>query len=103
MISRGQRHPIDLSLENTIISQNEEAAVTLEDTLKSSTESSEELEFNNFLEQSSLLSSSEKDFIILRLEGMNMDEISKDLQTSAYKIRDNLREKIEDLLEEAKA
>jgi len=103
LISRGQRYPIDLSLENTIISQNEEAAVTLEDTLKSSTESSEELEFNNFLEQSSLLSSSEKDFIILRLEGMNMDEISKDLQTSAYKIRDALREKIEDLLEEAKA
>ena len=103
LISRGQRHPIDLSLENTIISQNEEAAVTLEDTLKSSTESSEELEFNNFLEQSSLLSSSEKDFIILRLEGMNKDEISNVLQTSAYKIRDNLREKIEDLLEEAKA
>ena len=31
---------------------------------------------------------------------MNMDEISKDLQTSAYKIRDNLRERIEDILAE---
>ena len=76
--------------------------ITLEDTLKSSAEATEELEFKDLLEQSSSLSSAEKDFILLRLEGMNMDEISKDLQTSAYKIRDALREKIGDLLEEAK-
>ena len=103
LISRGQRQPIDLSLENTVISQSDEAAITLEDTLKSSVASSEELEFKDLLEQSSLLSLPEKNFILLRLEGMNMDEISKDLQTSSYKIRDNLREKIGDLLEEAKA
>ena len=103
LISRGKRQPIDLSLENTLVSQNGENSITLEDTLKDSTNTSEDLEFNDLLENSYLLSSVERDFIILRLEGMNMDEISKDLQTSAYKIRDHLRVKIGDLLEEAKA
>ena len=102
LISRGQRQPIDLSLENTVITQSDDSAITLKDTLKSSTATSEELEFKDLLEQSSLLSPPEENFILLRLEGMNMDEISKDLQTSAYKIRDNLRGKIGDLLEEAK-
>jgi len=103
LISRGQRQPIDLSLENTLVARNEEGTVTLNEVLKDSTNISDDLEFKDLLENSSLLSLVEKDFIILRLEGMNMDEISKDLQTSAYKIRDNLREKIGDLLEEAKA
>ena len=102
LISRGQRQPNNLSLENTLIAQSNQGPITLEDTLKSSAEATEELEFKDLLEQSSSLSSAEKDFILLRLEGMNMDEISKDLQTSAYKIRDALREKIGDLLEEAK-
>jgi len=103
LISRGQRQPIDLSLENTLVARNEEGTVTLNEVLKDSTNISDDLEFKDLLKNSSLLSLVEKDFIILRLEGMNMDEISKDLQTSAYKIRDNLREKIGDLLEEAKA
>lgn len=105
LISRGQRQSIDLSLDST---QKREANsngfdVSLADTLADSTNISEDLEFNDLLENSVFLSSVEKDFIVLRLEGMNMDEISKDLQTSAYKLRDNLREKIGDLLEEAKA
>ena len=102
LISRGKRQPIDLSLENTLVSQDGENSITLEDTLKDSTDTSEDLEFRDLLENSRLLSSVERDFIVLRLEGMNMDEISKDLQTSAYKIRDHLREKIGELLEEAK-
>jgi len=105
LISRGQRQPIDLSLDST---QKREAGsngfdVSLADTLADSTNSYDDLEFNDLLENSVFLSSVEKDFIVLKLEGMNMDEISKDLQTSAYKLRDNLREKIGDLLEEAKA
>lgn len=107
LISRGQRQPIDLSLDGTQKridkADSDGFDVFLADTLADSTNISEDLEFNSFLENSVFLSSVEKDFIILRLEGMNMDEISKDLQTSAYKIRDNLREKIGGLLEEAKA
>ena len=107
LISRGQRQPIDLSLNSPQKrgdkSDSDGFYISLVDTLTDSTDISNDLEFNDFLETSFLLSSVEKDFIVLRLEGMNMDEISKDLQTSAYKIRDNLREKIGDLLEEAKA
>jgi len=106
LISRGQRHPVSLSLESQKRidrSDSEVYNVSLIDTLADPTNVSDDLEFMNLLENSALLSVAEKDFIILRLEGMNMDEISKDLQTSAYKIRDNLRDKIGELLEEAKA
>ena len=105
LISRGQRQPINLSLEKSQPRGSDADGwdTSLADALIDPTDTSEDLEFNDLLENSSLLSVVEKDFIILRLEGMNMDEISKDLQTSAYKIRDNLREKIGDLLEEAKA
>ena len=105
LITRGQRQPIDLSLDSTQKrgADSNGFDVALVDTLTDFIYISDDLEFNDFLETSFLLSSVEKDFIILRLEGMNMEEISKDLQTSAYKIRDNLREKIGDLLEEAKA
>ena len=99
LISRGQRQPIDLSLESTsIFNSGEDDNVTMDDTLEASDEFMQEVEFNDLL-KSSGLSLVEQDFIILRLQGMNMDEISKDLQTSAYKIRDNLKERIGDLIE----
>ena len=99
LISRGQRQPIDLTLETTsIFNSGEDDNVTMDDTLEASDEFMQEVEFNDLL-KSSGLSLVEQDFIILRLEGMNMDEISKDLQTSAYKIRDNLKERIGDLIE----
>ena len=41
----------------------------------------------------------EKSFIILRLEGLTMDEISEDLETSAYKLRAALRDKLGALFE----
>ena len=99
--------PINLSLEKSQTrgskSDFDGWDTSLVDTLADPINMSEDLEFNDLLESSSLLSVAEKNFIILRLEGLNMEEISKDLQTSAYKIRDNLREKIGSLLEEAKA
>ena len=99
LITRGQRQPIDLTLETTsIFNSGEDDNVTMDDTLEASDEFMQEVEFNDLL-KSSGLSLVEQDFIILRLEGMNMDEISKDLQTSAYKIRDNLKERIGDLIE----
>jgi len=102
LISRGQRQPNNLSLESTYVTQSQEdTTITFLDTFIDTTDTFNDLEFTNFLDNSSLLNV-EKNFILLRLEGMNMDEISKDLQTSAYKIRDNLREKIGELLEEAR-
>tara|TARA_Y100000310_G_scaffold253793_1_gene260755 strand:- start:1002 stop:1529 length:528 start_codon:yes stop_codon:yes gene_type:complete len=103
LISRGQRQPIDLSLENTQVassfSDSNESDISLLDTLEDPNDATIDFEFQDLLKSSSL-QPVERDFIILRLEGMNMDEISKDLQTSAYKIRDNLREKIGDIIAE---
>ena len=92
LISRGQRQPIDLSLENTqkrVEADFDGLAISLADTLADNNDQTEDFEFKDLLISSSLRSV-EREFILLRLEGMNMDEISKDLQTSAYKIRDNL-------------
>ena len=101
LISRGQRQPIDLSLESTKVGFTDfkELDTSLIDTLEDLNDTTSDFEFRELLKSSSLRSV-ERDFIILRLEGMNMDEISKDLQTSAYKIRDSLREKIGDILVE---
>ena len=44
------------------------------------------------------LSYSEQSFVRLRLEGMTMEEITEDLGDSAYKIRQNLQDKVEYIL-----
>jgi len=100
LIARGKRHPSELSLDSTsVIMDNDYDKLTLADRLENEDNTFDDVEFKDLLKTSSL-KQVEQDFIILRLEGMNMDEISKDLQTSAYKIRDGLREKIGDILEE---
>ena len=42
------------------------------------------------------LSKAEQDFLVLRLEGLTMEEITEDLGEPAYKIRQSLRKKILD-------
>ncbi len=56
-----------------------------------------DMEFDMIL-SSAQLNDAEKDFLRLRLEGMTMEEITQDLQDSAYKIRHNLQEKVKLLL-----
>ena len=41
-----------------------------------------------------MLFRSEEAFITLRLEGLTMEEISEDLEDSAYKLRQTVREKL---------
>jgi len=97
LITRGKRQQIDLSLENTqAFSDGEDQQIALIDTLEDPKNFFEESEFADLL-NSSVLLPVERDFIVLRLEGMNMDEISKDLQTSAYKLRSSLRAKLGEL------
>ena len=38
----------------------------------------------------------ERQFVLLRMEGLTMGEITEDLGESAYKIRQSLRDKLED-------
>ena len=99
LISKGQRIRIEPSLETSLSLE-----IVPSDLLKAMEDSSntfENVEFDELIDKLDL-TEIEKRFIILRVEGMTMDEISEDLKTSAYKLRDVLREKLEDSIEEFK-
>ena len=102
LISRGQRQPIALSLETVVSSpftEEEIIPLAILKALEDPVNIFEELEFNDLLDGFDL-TFVERSFIVLRLEGLTMDEISEDLQTSAYKLRSTLREKLGGLFEQ---
>ncbi len=94
LISRGQRQQIDLSLETTV-TDDELIPASILKALEDPVDTFEEINFDDLLSGFNL-TSTERSFITLRLEGLTMDEISEDLQTSAYKLRSVLREKLGD-------
>ena len=57
----------------------------------------EDVEFDELLAESDL-SPLERQFIDLRLEGLTMEEITEDLDESAYKIRQVVRLKLQGVL-----
>ena len=63
-----------------------------------SQDSFENLEILELL-RNSKLTMKEEQFILLRLEGLTMEEITEDLHESAYTIRSGLREKVRALFE----
>jgi len=97
LISRGQRQQIELSLETTVPDEETIPASILK-ALEDPINTFEEIEFEELLSGFNL-TSVERNFISLRLEGLSMEEISEDLQTSSYKLRSTLREKLGDLFE----
>ena len=102
LISRSQRQQIDLSLETTVSSTFTEEEIIPSAILKALEDpvnTFEEVEFEDLLVGFDL-TSVERSFIGLRLDGLTMDEISEDLQTSAYKLRSTLREKLGALFEQ---
>ena len=81
LISKGQRIRIEPSLETSLSLE-----IVPSDLLKAMEDSSntfENVEFDELIDKLDL-TEIEKRFIILRVEGMTMDEISEDLKTSAY-------------------
>ena len=92
LISKGQRQRIDISLENSLAL--EIIPKSLLKALNDEWNSFENIEFDEII-NTLKLADIERSFIILRVEGMTMDEISEDLRTSAYKLRDSLRAKVE--------
>ena len=44
------------------------------------------------------LTSQESNFVVLRLEGLTMEEISTELNDSAYKLRQSLQTKLKDFI-----
>tara|TARA_R110002020_G_scaffold406784_4_gene616925 strand:- start:208 stop:711 length:504 start_codon:yes stop_codon:yes gene_type:complete len=95
LISRGQRQQIDISLETTLYDSDVVSSSFMK-ALEDPTNTFEDLELNDLL-LGFKLTSPERSFIVLRLEGLTMDEISEDLQTSAYKLRSSLRVKLGEL------
>ena len=85
LISKGQRQQINISLETTL-NDSEMVPSSILKALEDPTNTFEVVEFNNLL-NSLNLTDIERSFITLKLEGLTMDEISEDLQTSAYKLR----------------
>jgi len=98
LISRGRREPIDLSLETTVTDDGHIPSSILK-ALEDPVNTFEEVEFEDLLSGFDL-TSIERKFILLRLEGLTMDEISEDLQTSSYKLRSTLREKLGEVFEQ---
>ena len=98
LISKGQRQQIDLSLETTV-TDDEFIPSSILKALEDPVNTFEDIEFDDLLSGFDI-TSSERSFIVLRLEGLTMDEISEDLQTSAYKLRSILREKLGELFEQ---
>jgi hypothetical protein len=81
-----------VSLETTITDEEFMPSSILK-ALEDPTNTFEDVEFADLLDAFDL-TSVERSFIGLRLDGLTMDEISEDLQTSAYKLRSTLREKL---------
>ena len=59
----------------------------------------EEAEMSEMLGQYNL-TRAERMFIVLRLEGLTMEEITEDLELSAYRVRESLRVKFRSLKDE---
>jgi len=60
-------------------------------------EFTQDIELNEVIKESNL-SPLEQQFVNLRLEGLTMEEITEDLNESAYKIRQGVREKLQGVL-----
>ena len=95
LINKAQKYDTPLSLDTSYYEEE-----TLLDKLSESLSdglSEVDVELQEFLDSLNL-TFDERQYIILRIEGLTMEEISEDLRTSAYKLKDVLRERLEYLL-----
>lgn len=95
LIYKAKRRIVPLSLDTIPVGYTTESYIDLlEDENNASVN---DIEFNILL-SSANLSDAERGFLRLRIEGMTMEEITEDLGDSAYKIRQNLQDKVEFIL-----
>ena len=93
LIYKAERRLVPLSLDIPMA----EGSITLADTLEDEQMSMEDVDFDILLDSANF-NSAEREFLRLRIEGMTMEEITEDLGDSAYKIRQNLQDKVEYIL-----
>ena len=100
LISKAQRQLLTESLDS---SYETEAGESLPQTSEVQLALADIDEFTHDVEVAELLvganlTSEESQFVSLRLEGLTMEEITDDLQESAYKLRQGAREKLQGVL-----
>ena len=100
LISKAQRRILTETLDVTYELAEDGGVVQSSKIIKALAnphEFTQDIEFNGLLDASNL-SSLEQHFIVLRLEGLTMEEITEDLNESAYKIRQGVRKKLQGVL-----
>ena len=96
LISKAQKKPMTVSYDETFLDYESDF---LPDFIAKAIGYEEEWELLELKDELSRfnLSEREKRFVELRLEGWTMDEISDDIEKSAYRVRQNLRTKVENI------
>ena len=96
LISKAQKKPMTVSYDETFLDYESDF---LPDFIAKAIGYEEEWELLELKDELSKfnLSEREKRFVELRLEGWTMDEISDDIEKSAYRVRQNLRTKVENI------
>ena len=90
LIYKAERRLVPSSLDTA---PTEEMVGGYAEILEDKSSTMEDMEFEVLLDSANL-DQVEKDFLRLRVEGLTMEEITDDLGDSAYKIRQNLQDKV---------
>jgi len=101
LISKAQRHQQPVSLDAVYYDDEQPLLDQLADSLTVGIDVDNDLELRELLD-SLELTDDERQYILLRIEGLTMEEITEDLKSSAYKIKDNLKIRLEYLLNAGK-
>ena len=97
LIHKAQKYETPISLDATYYDNDEPLLEQLADSLSYGSATEVDIELHELLDSLDL-TSDERQYIILRIEGLTMEEISEDLKMSAYKLKDSLRTRLEYLL-----
>ena len=107
LITNAKRHPIFVSIDNnpydtsdTGFYTSEVAKVLAKEEKEYEEVDTELLIHTNDENGDPRLQNNEKQFVSYKLQGLTMDEITKKLGESSYKVRHSIREKFADLLVE---
>tara|TARA_R100000995_G_C3448440_1_gene106871 strand:- start:166 stop:708 length:543 start_codon:yes stop_codon:yes gene_type:complete len=107
LITKAQRHPNFVSIDNNPYDTTDTGFYTSEIAKIMSKEAKEYEEVDTDLlihtndeDGNPKLHPNEKEFVFYKLQGLTMDEITKKLGESSYKVRHSIREKFTDLLAE---
>ena len=101
LISKAQRHQQPISLDAVYYDDEQPLLDQLADSLAVGIDVDNDLELREILDSLDL-TEEERKYILLRIEGLTMEEITEDLKSSAYKIKDSLKIRLEYLLDAGK-